>query len=342
MSLAYDPFARGSFAVGVQSAEVADPARGRLLPLELWYPAGPGTPPGAEPARGAAAAPGPHPLVVFSHHSGGHRRSSSFVATHLASHGYVVAALDHSEVVAPELAGRDGETAAERAARIRAIIGSRVPDVTVLLDYLLSDDYVLGDAGDGRESRPAIGLDPARVGVAGFSLGGWTALAAPEHEPRVRAVVAMAPGGIANPRPGVLPLTLTFAWDHEVPVLYLAAEHDTPIPLDEVRELVSRTPPPRRMFILRNADHQHFVDDAVAQHEALRAMSLPAETAWLPAGMRPASELCPAEHGYLFTRGLALSHLDATLRQLPEAAKFLDGDVTGALAARGVAVWAEA
>ncbi|HMH93781.1 MAG TPA: hypothetical protein VK586_22210 [Streptosporangiaceae bacterium] len=38
----------------------------------------------------------------------------------------------------------------------------------------------------------------------------------------------------------------------------------------------------------------------------------------------------------LFTRGLTLSHLDAVLRQLPEAAEFLDGDVAGALAARGV------
>jgi predicted dienelactone hydrolase len=334
MSPAYDPFARGPFPVGVQSTEAADPARGRLFPLELWYPAGTGTPPGPEPARDAPARPGPHPLVVFSHHSGGHRRSSSFVATHLASHGYAVAALDHSEVVAPELAGRDGETAAERAARIRAIIGSRVPDVTFLLDHLL------GGPGAGRDGRPGIGLDPARVGVAGFSLGGWTALAAPEHEPRVRAVVAIAPGGIPNPRPGVLPLTLTFAWDREVPVLYLAAEHDTPIPLDGVRELVGRTPPPRRLFILRNADHQHFVDDTAAQHEALRAMSLPAEAAWLPAAMRPASELCPEEDAHLFARGLALSHLDAALRQLPEAEKFLDGDVTGALAARGVAAGA--
>jgi hypothetical protein len=57
--------------------------------------------------------------------------------------------------------------------------------------------------------------------------------------------------------------------------------------------------------------------------------------------MRPASELCPEEHAHLFTRGLVLSHLDATLRQLPEAEKFLDGDVTGALAARGVAACAE-
>jgi dienelactone hydrolase len=286
--------------------------------VELWYP----------------ARAGPRPLVVFSHHSGGHRQSSSFVGRHLASHGYVVAAMDHSEVVAPELAGREGETAAERAARIGAIIEARVPDVRFLLDHLL------GAPGSGGAVPGGIELDPERVGLAGFSLGGWTALAAPETEPRVRAVVALAPGGIPNPRPGVLPLTLAFGWDRAVPVLCLAAEHDTPIPLDGVRELFGRMPPPKRMFILRDADHQHFVDDVAAQHEAVRAMSFPAEAAWLPAGMRPVSELCPPEHAYLFTRGLALSHLDAALRQLPEAAGFLDGDVTGALAARGVAACA--
>jgi predicted dienelactone hydrolase len=334
MSLAYDPFAPGPLAVGVQTTEAADTARGRLFPLELWYPAEPGPRPGPEPGRDARARPGPHPLVVFSHFSGGHRQSSSFVGTHLASHGYVVAAMDHSEIVAPELASRADETTAERAARIRAIIAGRVPDVRFLLDHLL------GGPGPGGAGRGGIGLDPERVGLAGFSLGGWTALAAPESDPRVRAVVALAPGGIPNPRPGVLPLTLTLAWDRAVPVLYLAAADDAPIPLDGVRALFGRTPPPKRMFILRNADHQHFVDDVTAQHEAVRGMSFPADVAWLPAAMRPARELCSPEHAHLFTRGLTLSHLDAALRQLPEAAEFLDGDVTGALAARGVAACA--
>jgi predicted dienelactone hydrolase len=330
----YDPFAPGSLAVGVATTVAADSGRGRLFPVELWYPARSGPRPGPGPARDAPARPGRHPLVVFSHHSGGHRQAATFLCTHLASHGYVVAAMDHSEVVAPELDGREGETAAERSARVAAIIASRVPDVRFLLDHLLGARGVAGSLPGGLE------VDPARVGLAGFSFGGWTALAVPESEPRVGAVVALAPGGIPNPRPGVLPLTLAFGWDRAVPVLCLAAEDDTPIPLDGLRELFGRMPPPKRMFVLRNADHQHFVDDAAAQHEALRSTSFPAEVAWLPAGMRPASELCPPEHGYLFTRGLALSHLDAALRQLPEAAKFLDGDVTGALAARGVTAWA--
>src|SRR5215470_12607047 len=106
------------------------------------------------------------PLIIYSHFSGGSRRGASFLSTHLASHGYIVAALDHSEVIAPELARpADGETEEQQAARIDAIAGSRVPDVRFLLDHLLN-----GGAG-------ALGLSVTRVGLAGHSFGGWTVLA---------------------------------------------------------------------------------------------------------------------------------------------------------------------
>jgi len=41
-------------------------------------------------------------------------------------------------VVAKELGPRAGETAAARAARVDAIVGSRVPDVRFLIDCLLA------------------------------------------------------------------------------------------------------------------------------------------------------------------------------------------------------------
>ena len=285
--------------------------RGRVFPCEIWYPAG-------------GAGPGPRPLVVFSHYAGGHRRTATFLCTHLASHGYVVAGVDHSEVVAAELAPRAGETPGERRTRIDAVIGSRVPDVRFLLDYLLD-----GQAG-------GVVLDARRVGLAGHSLGGWTVLATPESDPRVRAVVAMAPGGSSRPRPGVLPVSLTFAWGRDVPVLYLAAEDDVPVPPAGVRELFDRTPATKQMAILRHADHQHFADDVEASHEALRAMTLPGEAAWIPAAMRPIAELCPGEHAHMFARSLALAHLDATLRRSAAAARFLAGDLEAELAAGGV------
>src|SRR5438046_7306453 len=87
--------------------------------------------------RDAAAHPGTYPLIIFSHASWHHRRGATFLCTHLSSHGYVVAALDHFEVAAA-LGSRDGETSAHRKARVEAVIANRVPDVRLLLDPLLS------------------------------------------------------------------------------------------------------------------------------------------------------------------------------------------------------------
>lgn len=311
---AYDPFGAGPSGVVTRTVSAADRSRDRVFPVEVWTPAG---------GSGTAGA-GPLPLVVFCHASGGSRKSAAYLCAHLASHGYAVAAMDHSEVVAADLGPVPDETAEQRAARVEAIIASRVPDVRFLLDFLL----------DGGAGGP--GLDPDRVGLAGHSFGGWTALAVPEYDGRPGAVVALGPGGSSRPRPGILPLALTFEWGRDVPVLYLAAEDDVPIPVAAVRELASRTRSPARMFVLRRADHQHFFDDVAGQHEALRAMTLPGDAAWIPGAMKPMSQLCSGQQAHDFTRGLALAHFDAALRGSAAAGRFLDGDVVAALAARGV------
>lgn len=329
----YDPFVPGRLAVGVRTLEIQDRDRGRVFPCEVWYPAA-GPPAASAPAGGRAeerdapAQPGERPLVIFSHFAGGGRRTATYLTTHLASHGYVVASMDHSEVVAPELGPRPGESAAGRARRIDAVIASRVPDVRVLLSALTGPRPVAGLGG--------IGLDRALIAVAGHSFGGWTALAAPQSEPRVRAVVALAPGGSSRPVPGVLPLTLAFGWERAVPLLILAGDCDVPVPLDGVREIFGRAPQPKQMFVLHRADHQHFADDVEGSHEALRAMTLPGEAAWMTAAMLPISQLCPGEHGHTFTRGLSLAHLDAVLRGNDAAGQFLASGAESALAARGV------
>lgn len=230
--------------------------------------------------------------------------------------------MNHSEVVAPELARPEGETKAERSARIDAIIAGRVPDVRFLLDYLL-------DRGD-------LEIDTEQIGLVGHSFGGWTVLATPEVEPRVKSVVAMAPGGSSNPRPGILQLELTFEWGRDVPTLYLAGELDVSIPLDGVYELFDRTPGSKRMFVLRRADHQHFMDDAEEAHEAVRTASFPGEAAWIPAAMLPITELASGEHAHTFVRGLTLAHFDATLRRSDGAERLLSGDAKAELAMRGV------
>jgi dienelactone hydrolase len=322
----YDPFAPGSFAVGVRTLEIQDRRRSRSFPCEIWYPAvGAGS---AAEERNAPAQPGDLPLVIFSHFSGGGRRTATYLTTHLASHGYAVAAMDHSEVVAPELGPSEAESPADRARRIDAVIASRVPDVRLLLGTLTGPAPIAGLDG--------IGLDPELIAVAGHSFGGWTALAAPESEPRVRAVVALAPGGSSHPVPGVLPLTLTFGWEQVVPLLILTGDCDVPVPLDGVQEIFRRAPEPKRMFVLRRADHEHFADDVEASHEALRATTLPGAAAWMAAAMLPMSQLCRGEHGHTFARGLSLAHLDAVIRGNEAAQRFLADGAESALAARGV------
>ena len=158
----------------------------------------------------------------------------------------------------------------------------------------------------------------------------------PDVDPRIRAVVAMAPGGSSKPLPGMIPVILDFSWGRDVPTLYLVAERDTFTPLAGIYELFDRTPATRQMVILRRADHMHFVDDVEHAHEAVRAMSFSGEAAWIPAAMPPIAELCSGAQAHLFIRGLALCHLDATMRHHEPARRLLAGDIRTILAARGV------
>ncbi len=111
----YNPFRRGSHPVGTKSYEWTDADRNRTLPVDVWYPATeqhqgedladatrdhyqviPGMPEVTQDAvRDAIAEAGPFPLIVFSHGFGGDKRQSTFFCTHLASHGFAVAAMDH-------------------------------------------------------------------------------------------------------------------------------------------------------------------------------------------------------------------------------------------------------
>ena len=47
--------------------------------------------------------------------------------------------------------------------------------------------------------------------------------------------------------------------------------------------------------------------------------------------MRAIAELTSGEQAHLFVRGLTLAHMDATLKQIPEARRFLDEDIVGDL-----------
>jgi dienelactone hydrolase len=325
MAEEYDPFVRGLFPVGVRTAKTLDPVRQqRTLPFEWWYPAtedhsgqdlSPSTqdvfslPSGPQrtqaAARNAKVRDGRYPLVVFSHTSNGHRRQSTFLCTHFASHGYVVVAPDHVGNTVMELEERNRRAAAGkplsqagRDSMIQRIIADRVPDIRCLLDHLLS--------------RLPAHIDTECVGLMGWSFGGWAVLAAPELEDRIRAVVAMAPCGCSKPLPGIIPATLTFEWKRETPTLLLAAERDQATPLDGMFELFDRTPSQKQMVILRDADHGHFGDD----------IEMPGD--------------CSRQSAHAFAQALSLAHMDSVLKSNAAGKAFLGRGLSEKLSERGV------
>jgi predicted dienelactone hydrolase len=109
-------------------------------------------------ATGQVAAEAPwadaarRPLVLLSHGFGGTARQMTWLGTALARHGFVAVAVDH-----PGTNGRDGVTPEGAYAP-----WERAPDLSAALDLVLADPVI------------ASHVDPARIGVAGFSLGGWT------------------------------------------------------------------------------------------------------------------------------------------------------------------------
>ena len=265
-----------TYAVELRTFEVRDDARGRTFPIDVWQPKTTGRP----------------PLIVYSHASLQHRRSATFLCKHLCSHGYVVAAMDHSETVAPELRRPSGETEQQKEARWKAVIDSRVPDIRFLLDWFGARD---------------------RAGIVGHSFGGWTALAVPDVEPRIAAIVALAPGGASKARPGILPVKLDFRWGRDIPTLIVAAENDNSIPLEDVKEIFERVPGTKKMMILPRADHMHFVDEIEKLHEGFRTAPVAPELVELQKQMLPMSQLTSAEEAQRLVSEWTLAHFDEFL-----------------------------
>ena len=87
--------------VGFQAIRIHDPVGGGSMPGYVSYPSTQATgttdvgPYHVAASRGAPAIPGAKPLVVISHGNGGSDLGHHDLATYLASHGFVVATLEH-------------------------------------------------------------------------------------------------------------------------------------------------------------------------------------------------------------------------------------------------------
>ncbi len=192
----------------------------RTFAVTLWAP---------------ADAPGPHPLLVYSHGFMSNRHGGSHLAEHMASHGYVVVATDYplSHFGAP-----GGPNALD--------VVNQPGDVSFLIDRALAL---------GPEERPFEGgIDRARIGVMGLSLGGLTTTLVAFHpelgDPRIRAAIS-----IAGPSVMFSPAYFDQA---DVPFLMIAGTHDAMIRYDQNGEPVPDRIREGGLVTLAGASHAGF------------------------------------------------------------------------------------
>jgi predicted dienelactone hydrolase len=147
-----------ALAVGFEHVTVPDPD-GAPLEAGIWYPSD--APASPRPlglfaqtvAAGAPVTGRGLPLVVMSHGTGGTFEGHYDTALALAEAGFVVASVTHA-----------GDNYRDQSAFSR--VENRPRHMKALIDYMLAS-WPRHDA-----------LDPARIGMFGFSAGGFTALVA--------------------------------------------------------------------------------------------------------------------------------------------------------------------
>jgi predicted dienelactone hydrolase len=170
----------GPFWVGTREFVIPDQDGNRPLPLTIWYPAlnpeeksedvtyTADYPPVAPTLniQGHAllnASPdaenGPYPLVIFSHGAWTTRLEAVDFTEHLASYGFVVAAVDHT-----------GNTFSEWGQSLHLHNVLRPQDILRVIGY--------ADTLTQQDNTMKGLIDTDQIAVTGHSFGAWTALAA--------------------------------------------------------------------------------------------------------------------------------------------------------------------
>lgn len=212
------PVPTGPHPVGTVSLHLVGAPRSRELMASVWYPArevrryprarwmaaaplrallvsagfeaDAAVSPVTAGHAGAPARPGRSPVVVFSHGAHDHRADATIVVQELASHGYVVVTVDHTDDAFSEFP--DG----------RLVVPSEeVPmgpadfarDIRFVLDRVC--DLAAGRNPDAaRRPLPAglgAALDVRRIGMFGWSKGGTATALVMLDDPRVRAGLSL-------------------------------------------------------------------------------------------------------------------------------------------------------
>lgn len=192
----------GEHGVATSFSTLTDPTRvetysddktPRRLNVGFWYP---DVPDGSRPAE-------TFPLVVFSHGGMGLRSGNESLFLDLASHGYVVASIDHpyhslattdedgrtvwiDRGYVDQLRSEDAESDPEQSLSFyRQWMSIRMGDIGFVIDHLV--------AAAGRSSATGVDrlIDTGRIAVAGHSLGGSAALGVGRTRHDIDAVIAL-------------------------------------------------------------------------------------------------------------------------------------------------------
>jgi dienelactone hydrolase len=179
---------------------------------------------------------GPFPVVLFSHGFSGFRLQSTFLTSHLASHGFVVAAPDHPS---RSLEGVLGGTADR--------------DQTSSVDELL-ETLELVEAQSEEEGGLLEGtVDPEQVAALGHSAGGGTVFLAADDE-RIDGYVSMA-SGARGPEEDAEP---TYA---DKPSFFMAGAIDAVVPpAESTRPAFEGAPSPSTFWEIEATGHNGFDD----------------------------------------------------------------------------------
>jgi predicted dienelactone hydrolase len=300
----------GSFPVGVQTLELVDPSRQnvegdgpRPVTVEVWYPSTPeavaGVPRyvvnlfGFDVARtptyrDVARAAGPFPLVLFSHGNAGIRFQSIFLASLLASHGYIVASPDHH-----------GNTFLDIGMGMIdvASVVNRPLDMRFLLDQLLAANTAPGHFFTGA-------IDATRIGMSGHSFGGYTTLAlaaGANLDTRIGAFMPLAPAS---------PFDAAFLGSITAPILIQGGSLDVTTPFDSQQLTPFQSLPSGAAVVglaeIEGAGHFTFSD----------ICEVPRELVGFIGGFDEACtpEHLPWRHAHDLIDYLALNFFDGTLR----------------------------
>ncbi|MCB9787961.1 MAG: hypothetical protein H6744_14850 [Deltaproteobacteria bacterium] len=333
-----DPSTWGPFPVGVRTFEIDTLGyedKPRHLVVEVWYPAteevrdGPFesvdlralAPPEVLAVVGdiqvppipmrqvrdapIRAADGPYPMVMFSHGAFGIRFQSPFWTAYLASHGYVVAAMDHTGNTLFDMILAGGYN--NEGIVLSAL--DRPYDVRGTVDAMLERNATEGDFFEGT-------IIPDRLGMSGHSFGGLATFMAGMEIPGMKAAVPMAPAT------SVLQVMGYDIRDFPIPVMLMADATDKTLdPAVEMYKAYDRLPAPKYLFDLLQGGHFTYSDICLLELKDIAAqLEISGADNALGDGCGEAN--VPTSVAHPIIRQFGIGFFNHILRGSPDSAKY--------------------